>query len=285
MEREREERERNRTATYLWSSSASAPSGGTPSTISKRRGGPGSPAYTQSSAYRHSLASKHAWRPPELQHNFTSGQTGAAKHLNHPGSTRPSSDVSAACEPSLLDGMYDEDKARRDFQEALQAWRGPAAAAACSVTTSTTVSTGSTNSQLPEKELGGCTLFHRLAIGYLSQAASLQAAQNCVCEPVGGNAVDQASHALETVQAVKTEPESSKSAADLPSSLLVHHTVQLPKDSAPVHVKDAEEDEHPDNVLSISNFQLSQALTSRIRLPDAVHVPVTAFCGRDTAAE
>ena len=284
MERERAERERNRTTSYLWSSSAREPSAGCTPSPGKARGGLGSPAYTQSSAYRHSVASKHAWQPPELQHNFASGRTEAAKHLDHPVGMQSSTATLAASKPSLLDGFYDEDKAQRDFKEALQAWRGPATSTSCTATTSTAVSTASTKSQLPEKGKEGCTMFHRLAIGYRSQAASLQAAQNCACENVG-DAAGETSHAPETLPVVNTETNSCTSAVDVASSSPVQLTVQPPEDSVSGHTDDAEEDVCPDSILSISNLQLAQALTSKIRLPDAVHVPVTVACSHDSVAQ
>lgn len=286
MERERAERERNRTTTYLWSTSAS-PAGGTLPT--KKRGGPGSQAYTQSSAYRHSIASMHSWQPPELQHNFVNIQAGATMCMKHPDIMRPSSDVSAACESSLLDGVYDEYKASRDFREALQAWRGPTTAAACTPTTSTAISTGTTKVELLVKEQKPCTLFHRLATGHRSQEASLQAAQNCVCENAGGDAAKETSETDDTLQAGNTQadpstppPEPSKLQAELVSSSPALNAVQSPEESLPEQDEDAEneEDASPDNVLSISNLQLSQALPSKIRLPDSVHVP----CSHDPSS-
>lgn len=265
MERERAEREHNRTAAYLWSSSVSpGPKKNSGSKIE--------------SGFGHYATSKHSWRPPELHQKLSRNLTKSPDRWNEAStSQRRTTDVLAPQNTSsLLDGTYDEERAAMDFQEALRAWRGHANDDARPVTTSTAVCTGGTHTEPQGKKQQSYTMFQRFVMGHMSQEASFQAAQDCVCQYTDrGKAGDSpiVTADVQTEPACTTEPGTAE-----PSDPEVSDAgpSQLELSQGGSHINVGAEDVSEGNVLSISNMQSSQALTSRIRLPDAVHVPVLA---------
>jgi hypothetical protein len=159
-------------------------------------------------------------------------------------------------------------------------------------TTSTAISTGKTT-KLSVNQQEPLTLFQRLAIGQRSLQASSQAAQNCVCDSSGWDEARGTTHAPGTLNTGSTEADPSAVIPEPPSS-------QCGQDSAATVIgedppqeenmlrqaesssDDEKEDVWSQNVMSVSNLEMSQALTSRIRLPDAVHVPLMPSQGDST---
>jgi hypothetical protein len=270
MERERAQRERRLATGRLWSTSTTSGRVGAALQSLKGRG-----SVTLESSL--GQAASHHYGMKHLEANELSH----TPSLQMGGTAKPSDAVNLEQNPaangtsSLLNGSFDEDRSRQEFLEALQAWRGHKKSSESKEGVDAGIETAFEERQAETKHVP-LTLFQQLALQHSSQEASSAASQMCRCLNHPRAHITQADERLEVAKAscsARNSPAQEGQETGPPHPQVLCDVVPGNGEDGDSRSEDDEYLTAGVQILSISDVDASQALTSRSRLPDAIILP------------